>query len=929
MAGYRCSCANGFTGTNCEAEIMECSSNPCQNGATCSELLDGYLCKCANGFTGTHCQTEILECSSNPCKNGASCAEQIAGYRCFCAIGFTGTHCELEIMECSSNPCKNGAICSESIGGYRCNCAIGFTGTHCETDIMECSSNPCKNGAICSDLIGGYRCNCANGFTGTHCETEILECSSSPCQNGATCSEQIGGYRCNCVKGFIGTHCATVFITRCERSECSNAGTCTQIGNNITCTCDVGFTGERCDTANFCEAVNDDYGSWPKSIVATIAQVPCTSVAEKGTYYRTCLKAGWGQVINNCSINHDVIVDLDNTISGLNSTSQEDKLLNITKTLNTVSNNSKITDDLRDLKDIAKASEKLVDYIENNIGKITDNITNNMLGTISNFLDANKQQAWDKINTEMETTSAEELVGAATVLSLADRFMASLRNSKCNALDINSTELKDNKNMYVELGLRSQSSVQFPAKKSFGSSVEIPQQSITGLSQACYIGAIYPTIGAVLEEDVYVNGSWQNGSEVTEVNSDVVGIQVKNFTSENIDPPVTITLSLKKTGYTNPVCVFWDFNITRSGRRGGWSTEGCILASITNITAKCQCNHLTNFAILMSPSTISPVHAKALGIVSAVGCAVSIVCLIITLVIHALVWRLVRSDRVIVVMHLCVALLFALIFFLGGVNRTESRGACVAIAAAIQYFFLAMFFMMLLIGLEILICVVRVFMTKFRTKVLVPLAWIIPGIIVGVSLGVSKTQGYGNSTFCWLDISSGLIWSFVGPALFIICVNILVVIVVLKRMSSLAAMKTKTETEKLKTGLYSICVLLPVVGLTWVFGVLAINDDMWIFQYIFAILNGLQGFFIFLFYCVLNRQVRDALRRRQDRKRSLQTLSSDLRKQSHSASQEKRKNSKTPEQPVADAQDDSWMRGERRQYHRNIRLTKQRRLSHL
>ncbi|KAH3726689.1 hypothetical protein DPMN_052558 [Dreissena polymorpha] len=62
------------------------------------------------------------------------------------------------------------------------------------------------------------------------------------------------------------------------------------------------------------------------------------------------------------------------------------------------------------------------------------------------------------------------------------------------------------------------------------------------------------------------------------------------------------------------------------------------------------------------------------------------------------------------------------------------------------------------------------------------------------------------------------------------------------------------------------------MGLTWVFGVLAINEGTLIMQYIFAVLNGLQGFFIFLFYCVLNRQVRDALRRRQDRKRSLQTL---------------------------------------------------------
>ena len=39
-------------------------------------------------------------------------------------------------------------------------------------------------------------------------------------------------------------------------------------------------------------------------------------------------------------------------------------------------------------------------------------------------------------------------------------------------------------------------------------------------------------------------------------------------------------------------------------------------------------------------------HAKALGIVSAVGCAVSIVCLIVTLVIHAFVWRLVNIVRI-------------------------------------------------------------------------------------------------------------------------------------------------------------------------------------------------------------------------------------------------------------------------------------------
>ena len=38
------------------SEILECSSNPCKNGATCSELMAGYRCSCANGFTGTNCE---------------------------------------------------------------------------------------------------------------------------------------------------------------------------------------------------------------------------------------------------------------------------------------------------------------------------------------------------------------------------------------------------------------------------------------------------------------------------------------------------------------------------------------------------------------------------------------------------------------------------------------------------------------------------------------------------------------------------------------------------------------------------------------------------------------------------------------------------------------------------------------------------------
>ena len=35
--------------------------------------------------------------------------------------------------------------------------------------------------------------------------------------------------------------------------------------------------------------------------------------------------------------------------------------------------------------------------------------------------------------------------------------------------------------------------------------------------------------------------------------------------------------------------------------RGGWSTEGCQLVAGNHSESECECDHLTNFAILMSP----------------------------------------------------------------------------------------------------------------------------------------------------------------------------------------------------------------------------------------------------------------------------------------------------------------------------------------
>ena len=57
---------------------------------------NSYRCVCQPGYTDQNCQTNINECASNPCQNGGSCADQVNGFACTCTESYTGNNCEIE-----------------------------------------------------------------------------------------------------------------------------------------------------------------------------------------------------------------------------------------------------------------------------------------------------------------------------------------------------------------------------------------------------------------------------------------------------------------------------------------------------------------------------------------------------------------------------------------------------------------------------------------------------------------------------------------------------------------------------------------------------------------------------------------------------------------------------------------------------------------
>lgn len=118
---------------------------------------------------------------------------------------------------------------------------------------------------------------------------------------------------------------------------------------------------------------------------------------------------------------------------------------------------------------------------------------------------------------------------------------------------------------------------------------------------------------------------------------------------------------------------------------------------------------------------------------------------------------------------------------------------------------------------------------------------------LAVFLIITRTEGYGNDKHCWLSVESGLLWAFVIPAMLVVIVNAVIMVLVLRRISQ-ANVRSNAPRNKIRSLIRNILVILPILGLTWVFGVVAVNSHLVAFQFIFAVANSLQGVFIFIFH---------------------------------------------------------------------------------
>ncbi|XP_067416442.1 adhesion G protein-coupled receptor E3-like [Emydura macquarii macquarii] len=348
----------------------------------------------------------------------------------------------------------------------------------------------------------------------------------------------------------------------------------------------------------------------------------------------------------------------------------------------------------------------------------------------------------------------------------------------------------------------------------------------------------------------------------------------------HLSKPFNFTLQHKQRQEmgNKAICVFWNF----TGQDGRWSTEGCTRLFANSTHTTCSCDHLSSFGILMASHAVE--DSYALTVVTNVGLTLSLLCLFLA-ILTFLLCRSIHNVSTSIHLQLCLCLFLADLLFLTAVDSHSNEVACAVIAGFLHYLFLACFTWMFLEGLHLFLTVRNLKVVnytsagRFKKRYMYPFGYGFPALVVIISAAVNR-EGYRTSKPCWLKLDGGFIWSFLGPVCFIIVINLSFFITTLwilrNKISSLNRDISTVKNTRLLT--FKAIAQLFILGCTWSFGLLQTKSDGNVMEYIFTIINSLQGTFIFLVHCLLNRQVREEYKRwiRRTAKSSTKSQSSGL-----------------------------------------------------
>lgn len=271
----------------------------------------------------------------------------------------------------------------------------------------------------------------------------------------------------------------------------------------------------------------------------------------------------------------------------------------------------------------------------------------------------------------------------------------------------------------------------------------------------------------------------------------------------------------------------------------------------------------SNRTLSSEPDSITVLFTSAESILS-IGCeCLSIVSLCIALTVYVCFPKLqnIPGKNLICLM---ASLLTAQLLFILAPLAIGISNLCTVIAILMHYAYLAAFFWMNVMAVDIFLTFSKGLArsrgdkgTDFHHFVTYSLyCWLSPACVVTtavvfdfVPFETEFKPKYGD-VVCWISNSNALLYFFLVPLLITVFTNIVLFIFTARAIYLSDKTTSRILQRKQTCKLLIYLKLSSVMGFTWVFACVATFADLPPFWYLFVIFNALQGVFIFLsFVC--------------------------------------------------------------------------------
>ncbi|XP_047665941.1 adhesion G protein-coupled receptor G3 [Tachysurus fulvidraco] len=303
-------------------------------------------------------------------------------------------------------------------------------------------------------------------------------------------------------------------------------------------------------------------------------------------------------------------------------------------------------------------------------------------------------------------------------------------------------------------------------------------------------------------------------------------------------------------------CVFWK----QSNNSGYWSSDGCTTNS-NNKDFICNCNHLSFFAVLISPGSVQdPEDVRHLEYISYIGSSFSLIFTAIIIMLFFIKRKKKTEHSVIIHVQLSGSLFLLHLFFLASTlgSGTEKKPICQCLGLILHWALLTTFTWTAIEGFHLYLLLVRVFniyIKRYLLKLSL-VGWgapLITVVICGLSGEYGKytlTESNNETNLCWITnkiVSYITVNGYLGLVL-LFNTAIMAVTVVKMWKLKLRGVQTGSRLRRLWKDWAILLGISVVLGLPWglafcTYGPLGLPGI-----YLFTIINAFQGFFVFLWY---------------------------------------------------------------------------------